>query len=261
MTNLPPDQLFLAHLPHIERAATHFARKAGFGKEEIEDFVSHVKCKLIEDDYAIIRKFQGKSSVKTYLTVVIRRLFLDHLDHIWGKWRPSAEAERLGPLAVRLERLLHRDGHTLDEAYEILRTNDHLEVTLWELAQLAHKLPSRHPRRQMEGEETLEHRPDEGLTPEEDVIDKEKGARRQEILGFLKEAMARLPDEDALLVKMSAELKVSQIARNLHLEQKPLYRRLEKILKALREDLEGRGVRPEEIEEILGTPGDGDEGE
>lgn len=261
MPILPPDQLYLTHLDHIERVASHFSRKAGFSREETQDFISHVHLKLIEDDYAIIRKFQGKSSFKTYLTVVIRRLFLDYLDHKWGKWRPSAEAERLGDLAVRLEKLLHRDGHSLDEAYEILRTNDHLEITRWELAKLARKLPPRHPRRQMEGEETLEHWPDEGLTPEEQVIAEEKRARCQEILGFLKKALEQLAPEDALLAKMKGSFQVSQIARNLHLEQKPLYRRLEKILKALREDLEGRGVRPEEIEEILGTPGGGDEGE
>lgn len=255
MTTLPPDQIFLAHLAHIERAAEHFARKAGFSREEIEDFVSHVKCKLIEDDYSILRKFQGKSSVKTYLTVVIQRMFQDHLNHIWGKWRPSAEAERLGPLAVLLDRLLHRDGYSLDEAYEILRTNHHIEISLHELAALASKLPRRNPPRRMEGEETLEDRPDEGLDPAEQAIAKEKRARRQEILGFLKEAVARLSAEDALLVRMSTRFKVSEIARNLHLEQKPLYRRLDKILKALREDLERRGVRPEEIEEILGTPG------
>lgn len=254
MTTLPPDQLFLAQLAHIERAAEHFARKAGFSREEIEDFVSHVKCKLIENDYSILRKFQGKSSVKTYLTVVIQRMFQDHLNHIWGKWRPSAEAERLGPLATLLDRLLHRDGYSLDEAYEILRTNHHIEISHQDLANLVDKLPHRNPPRRMEGEETLEDHPDEGLDPAEQAIAKERNARRREILGFLKEAMARLSGEDALLVRMSTRFKVSMIARTLQLEQKPLYRRLEKILKALREDLERRGVRPEEIEKLLGGP-------
>lgn len=261
MANLPPDQLFLDHLDHIEWVATHFARKAGFSKEEIEDFVSHVKLRLIEDDYAIIRKFQGKSSFKTYLTVVIRRLFLDYLDHKWGKWRPSAEAERQGDLAVRLEKLLHRDGCSLDEAYEILRTNDHLEITRQELADLAAKLPRRNPRPPKEGEEVLDTLVYQGLDPEKQALNEERAARLQEVLGILKEVLAGYPDEDVLLVKMRATHKVSDIARILRLEQKPLYRRLEKIFKSLREDLEARGVRPEEIKEILGSAGGGDEGE
>jgi RNA polymerase sigma factor for flagellar operon FliA len=40
---------------------------------EADDFASHPKLKLIEDDYAILRKFQGRSSLRTYLTVVIER--------------------------------------------------------------------------------------------------------------------------------------------------------------------------------------------
>lgn len=260
MANLPPDQLFLAHLAHIERAASYCARKAGFSKEEVEDFVSHVKLRLIEDDYTIIRKFQGKSELKTYLTVVIQRLFLDYLDHEKGKWRPSAEAKRLGDLAVRLEKLLHRDRCSLDMAYEILRTNDRLTITRQELADLAAKLPRRRPRPQKEGEETLGNQASPELDPEEEALARERAARRQEVLRILKEVLAGYPDEDVLLIKMSTTHKVSDIARILRLEQKPLYRRLEKILKGLREDLEARGVRPEEIREILGRGGC-DEGE
>src|SRR6185436_5001763 len=174
-----PDQLFLAHLAHIERAATYFCRRSGFSREETEDCVSSVKQKLIEDDYAIIRKFQGKSIFKTYLTVVIRRLFLDYLDHLWGRrWRPSAEAERLGPLAIQLEGLLHRDGLSFDQACQTLRTNHHVEASPQELADLAARLPHRAPPRRMESEEALENRPTEELAPDEQVDVREKAARR-----------------------------------------------------------------------------------
>lgn len=76
-----PDQTFLAHLGYIERVAAHACRRRGFSREEAEEFVSVVKCKLIENDYAVIRKFQGKSSFRTYLTVVVQWLFLNHLNH------------------------------------------------------------------------------------------------------------------------------------------------------------------------------------
>ena len=157
MTTLPPDQLFLAHLSLIERASTHACRRRGFSREETQDFVSHVKLKIIGDDYAVIRKFQGKSTFPTYLTVVINNLFKDHLDHIWSKWRPSAEAERLGPWAIQLEKLF-RDGRTLAEACEILLANHHAEVSRQQLEDIAAKLPLRPPSRRMEGVETLENR-------------------------------------------------------------------------------------------------------
>jgi RNA polymerase sigma factor for flagellar operon FliA len=251
-----PEQHFLAHLPHIKRVAAHLCRKHGFSREEMEDFVSWVQVKLVEDDYAIIRKFQGKSSMETYLTVVINRLFLDHLNHLWGKWRPSEEAKRLGPLAIQLDRLLHRDRFTLAEACEILMTNHHVEATRQELEDLAARLPHRNPPRRMESEEALENRPAEDLPPDEQIQAREAADQRQRILNLLKDALKRLPAEDALLAKMSCELKISQIARTLRLDQKPLYRRRETILKTLRQDLESHGVRPEEIGALLSIPED-----
>ena len=252
----PPEQLFLAHLSHIERVAAHACRKHGFSREDTEDFVSTVKCKIIEDDYATIRKFQGKSSMPTYLTVVVQHLFQDHLNHLWGKWRPCEEAKRLGPVAIQLDRMLHRDGLTLAEACETLVTNHHVEASRQELEDLAARLPHRNPPRRMESEEALENRPAETSPPDQEALDREAGARHHQVLEILKEELALLPSEDALIVKMSCELKISEIARRLGLEQKPLYRRLERILKTLREALEKRGVRPDEISGLLSIPED-----
>lgn len=252
---MTPDQLFLAHLPHIEWVAAQTCRKHGFGREETEDFVSSVKCKIIENDYAVIRKHKEKSTLKTYLTVVIQHHFQDHLNHLWGKWRPSAEAVRLGGLAIQLEKL-HRDGFSLAESCEILMTNHHVGATRQELEELASKLPHRNPPRRIESEEALENRPAEDLPPDEQVEAREMGARRQVVLKLLKDALRRLPSDDALLARMSGEFKISEIARQLRVDQKPLYRRRETILKTLRKDLESHGVRPEEIGGLLSIPED-----
>lgn len=249
------EQLYLAYLPHLERVAKNVCRRHHFSQEETEEFVANIRIKILEDDYAVLRKFQGKSTLETYLTVVVRKGFQDHLNHLWGKWRPSAEAVRLGELAIRLEKL-HRDGFSLAEACEILVTNHHVEATRQELEDLAARLPHRSPPRRMEGEEALENRQAEDLPPDEQVQARETADRRKVILRLLKEALKRLPPDDALFAKMSCELKISQIARTLRLDQKPLYRRRETILKTLREDLEGHGVRPEEIGGLLSIPED-----
>ena len=255
-----PQDLFLAHLPHIEKVATHACRKRRFSPEETEDFISLVQLKIIEDDYAVLCKFQGKSTLKTYLTVVIERQFLDHLNHLRGKWRPSAEAKRLGPLAIQLDTMLHRDRISRDEAFETLRTNHHVTASLEELHALADQLPyHRPPWGGMEGEDALENVPGKEKTPEDEVDEKESGKRKRQILRLLKDAMRKLPPDDGLLAKMSCDLKISQIARTLKLEQKPLYRRLEKIFKTLRQDLESQGVRSEEIGGLLGGAEDDDE--
>jgi RNA polymerase sigma factor for flagellar operon FliA len=78
--------------------------------------------RLVENNYAVLRKFQNRSALRTYLASVIDRLSLDFCTEKWGKWRPSAMAERLGPVAVMLEQLVTRDAHTVEEAIEIVRT-------------------------------------------------------------------------------------------------------------------------------------------
>src|SRR5829696_5080480 len=111
-----PEQLFLDSLDLIERIAVHACRRSRLRPEDKEDFVSLVHEKLLENDYAVIRKFERRenASFATYLNTVIRRLLLDYQNHLWGKWRNSAEAERLGEVAERLEELINRDGFTFD---------------------------------------------------------------------------------------------------------------------------------------------------
>ena len=77
-----------------------------------------MQLKFLERGYDVLRRFEGRSSLKTYLTVVVRRLLLDWQDHTYGKWRPTATALRLGPHAVHLERLMNRDTYSAVEAVQ-----------------------------------------------------------------------------------------------------------------------------------------------
>lgn len=245
-----PEETLLSHLDLIERAARHACRRYGLSPQEVEDFTSQVKVKLMDDDYAVLRKFKGRSTVATYLTTVINNQLRDYLDHRWGKWRPSAEAKRLGKVAMDLDRLLTRDGHTFDEACHILQTNHRVELSWQELAAMAERLPARWPRR-VEGDEPLARMRAPEAGPERHVLDSERRQRLADVHEALMRALAALPAEDRLLVRMQTEHTVAQIARTLQLEQKPLYRRIRKILAGLRRRLEAQGLRREDVREIL----------
>lgn len=249
---MTPDQLFLAHRPHIDKVVTHLCRRHHFRKEECEDFRSHVHLKLIEDDYAVLRKFQGRSSLKTYLTTVIQNLMLDYQNHLWGKWRPSAEAQRLGPAAVLLERFLVRDGYSFDEAVQEMQINRKVEMTWQDLAKIVARLPNRSTRR-VDGEEELRDLPDPGEGADARVADEERQARKCKALEILKEARQALPEEDRLILRMLLDdrFTVAEISRTLHLDQKQLYRRIQKIYKELREELERRGIKKEDIDDLF----------
>lgn len=136
-------RLLIDQLELIHQIVRTTGRRRHLSAAEREDFGSFVHLRLIEDDYAILRKFQNRSTLWTYLAMVIDRLSLDFCAEKWGRWRPSAMADRLGPVAVNLERLVTRDSHTLEEAIEILRTNHDVEQTEAELRRIWEQLPPR----------------------------------------------------------------------------------------------------------------------
>ena len=246
-----PDQLLLENLPFIERVVAHTCHRSHFSPEEAQDFASCVHVKLIEDDYRVLRLFKGEANLETYLVTVIKRFLLDYRDHIWGKWRESAEAKRLGVVAERLERLLVRDRYSFDEAVHILQINEKLGMTEAELADLRARLPQRAGRRVV-GEEALVGLPSRELRPDEELEEKEAQAECRRILMKLHRALEGLPDDDRVFVKLAMEMKVADIARAQGLEQKPLYRRVERICKELRKALEREGVHREGVQKILG---------
>jgi RNA polymerase sigma factor (sigma-70 family) len=248
---LTPEQLYLGHLKLIDAVAEHAARRCHFSREETQDFVSTVRFKLFVDNYKVIRKFKGESSFNTYVTVVIQRLMLDYLNHDRGKWRVPEEVKRLGPVAVRLYVLKVREQLTFDEACQFLLLNEKVGLTREQLEDLASRLPLGNPPRRMQDEKELDDRAIGGESPEESVRAREVEKRRKKTLGLLRKGLASLPSEDRTIVLMRTDFHVSQIAKSLHLEQKPLYRRLEKIFKTLREQLETEGIRREDVTEIF----------
>ena len=137
------EALFVSQLGLVERVVGFVCARHHLSPADADDFGSHARLKLIEDGYAILRKFEGRSSLRTYHTVVIERLFLDYRISAWGKWRPSAEARRCGAAGVLLEQLLVRDGYSLDEACEVMKTNHAVTMPRSGLEELAGRLPVR----------------------------------------------------------------------------------------------------------------------
>ena len=245
-----PAGIFLANLALIDRIIAHNVRRHALAAPDADDFGAWVKERLMDGDYAILRRFGGRSSLATFLTVVIANLAKDFRNSRWGRWRPSAEAKRRGPVAVRLEELLHRDRYPLREAVQTLRSSG---VTLdeGELVRLAARLPQRAPAREVSldalGDETVAgaaHTPaarDEGT------------AESRELAETLRALVAELPPEDGLILRMRFwdDTSVADIARALRLEQKPLYRRLVAIEARLRTALAARGIDRERVADIL----------
>jgi RNA polymerase sigma factor for flagellar operon FliA len=239
-----PEETYLQHLRTIERIAAFVARRHYLQASEAEEFVQEVCVRLLDDNYAIIRKFEGRSSFPTYLTTVIGRLFAQWRVEQWGKWRPSAEAKRLGDKAVTLELLLSREGYTFSEAVRVLTTPASSCYTIEELEAIYLRLPVRNPRPIVVSEERV---PDV-IKVEADAYDRMEAGDRARVWRrasqIIDDVIQGMDPEDRLILEMRFwhDQKVPEIARKLHLEQKKLYKRFDRLFLVLRRELEKAGI-------------------
>jgi RNA polymerase sigma factor (sigma-70 family) len=238
--------LFVDNLAAIDRAVSALCRRYGIATDEIEDVGSWIKARFVESDYAALRQFRGESSLSTYLTVVAAMHFRDYRAQRWGRWRPSAAAHRHGPAAVRLETLVVRDRIPLRQAGEMLRSAGETDMTDRQLAELLGQLPSREPLRPVEvGADALLARKAPGGA-DAGLWSAENDAERRQLLQQLETALEHLPPEDQVMLRLRywEGVSIANIARILGVEQKPLYRRLERALRELKTRLERAGVYP-----------------
>ncbi|WP_331124272.1 sigma-70 family RNA polymerase sigma factor [Longimicrobium sp.] len=247
--------LFLEHLGWIDRVSAMTCSKYGVWGAEAEDFASFIRMKLMEDEYAIIRKFRAESGLKTYLATVVVRQFHDYWRERRGRWRRSAAAERLGPPAGELETLVYRDGYRLDQAGEKLRTSGQTTLSNGELARLLEKLPRREPLRPREvSPEVMVDAADATQRADDRVAGAETAALQDRVMGALRRALEHLEPEDQMIVRMhfGDGRTLAEVARTLHLEQKPLYRKVERLRLKLRGYLEQDGVQGEDVQGVVG---------
>lgn len=247
-----PSDTFLDQLPVIEQIIRAVCRGRRMDASEIEEFAAFVKLRFIENDYAIIRKFKGRSAFGTFITTVISRLLNDYRDREWGgKWRNSAEARRMGPIAEELERLVVRDMRSLDEAFVELAPKSP-GITRVELAEMALRFPTRH--------RAKISRLEDGA-PVSAVGDQGPDAGKAEMLAtissVISELIAGLPEEDRLIFKLRFEddMPVPRIALSLRLDMQSVYRRLRKHFRDLREALEKAGISKEDVDGLTGQDG------
>jgi RNA polymerase sigma factor (sigma-70 family) len=228
------------HLALFARIVRDVARSGRLTPQDQDDFVQSAHVKLLERNYDIFRRFGGRSSMSTYLSVVARRMLLDWRNAAMGKWRPSATARTMGPTATALERLIHRDGHLRSEAVEVLRSQGHSESPA-SLLSLANRLPCRRPFRLVFDDDLMTGAP----VAFEDPIAAAERQRSERLVGrALSRALRDLPSDDVSLLRLRFRdgQTIRGIAERLHVDPAVLYRRMANSLRVLRASLTASGV-------------------
>jgi RNA polymerase sigma factor (sigma-70 family) len=243
------EQQFLSQLPEIESVIRWVCARRRLYGADAEDFASAVKYRLIENDYEVLAKFQGRCSLRTFLTVVVGRLYLDFQVRRFGKWRNSAVARRLGPVATRLERLMHRDNLTFDEACEVLASDARATESRDALYAIAVQLP----RRSRSEREPAPTESRDEFAAGSGVERNERQALAHRTFGAIRSSLAMLPGAARLFLRLHLVegLTIAQVSRALGLDQKALYKKKDALFRRLRADVEGAGIGPAEARELL----------
>lgn len=250
------EELFVANVGQINRLVRVACRRYNMKPADVEDFCSYVYVHVIDNDYAVLQKFERRCSLSTYLNVVVQRLLNDYRIHFWGKWHPSAEAKRLGPAALRIEVLIHRDRKTPDEAYRLLEQLGEATPRA-DFDAIAAKLPERRPRPRLIDVDDVAS--DLALSAEQIEADAAAGERSRTAVSVseaLRKALRELEAEDLTILRLhfAGDMTIAEVARAMHLEQKPLYRRIHTTCKRLRERLTQEGIDAEQASDIIGRP-------
>lgn len=250
---MDPVRLFSENLSLVEQVIGGVCRRARMYGADAEDFASSAKLALIEDDYAILRRYEGRAALSTYLTIVVERLLSDQRMHDMGRWHPSAEAARMGAAGLLLETLVRRDRRTLDEVLPHLQALE-ASLTRDQAATMLERLPERR-RRPVEAD--IDQQPEDRFVAREEPdapLRAEEARRLSEQAGrVVREQVAALDLDDRVLLRLRfvAAMSIADISRATRLPQRPLYRRFETMLAALRRALAGAGITHRDAEDVL----------
>jgi RNA polymerase sigma factor (sigma-70 family) len=249
-----PEELFLSSLETVERAARFAARRGGLSPADADDLVAAVKLALIENDYAVLRGFEGRCSLGTYVASIAHRLIADERIHVGGRWRPSAEAKRAGEGAVLLETLVVRDQKPLEEALRVVQQIDPA-MTRQSADALLARLPERAQRaRLVPLDDTVPEQEVDSGTVEARVLAREQTAATDKTNAVLREALATLSTSDRvlLLLRFGNGMRVAAIARAWQCDQQILYRRIDALVRQLRRQLTAAGIDAVTAAQLIG---------
>lgn len=245
-------ELFESNLALINRVIAGVCGRAGVFGADAEDFASMVRIALMENDYAILRPFAGRSSLSTFLVVIVQRMLIDEHTKRSGRWHSSREAERLGETAIVLERIVRREGRSIDEALPIVQALDPT-LTRERVVELEARLPQRAPRPRAVDLASVEHAATaDGQDSEGRAIAAQLSHRTTRIV---RETLETLPLEDRMIIRFhfGESMTIADVSGLLRLPQRPLYRRLESLLQRFRKALAASGIDARDVAWLIGS--------
>jgi hypothetical protein len=230
------EQLIEQQRPHVERVAQDLARRHYLASSEIEEFRTALERALERNDYELLRAFDGRCTWETYLTTVVTREFFLFQAAMWGQWRPSSHAIRLGPAAMLLEELVLRDRFTLNDAIDWMRTSHRVDMPRHRLIEFAEELGMQVPG-------TADRRSSAARPSAADAA----------LRHALRDSLALVSPDDRLILglRFRDRQPLTRIAALLRTDVRPLQRRIDTLKNVIRESLLAQGIDACDVEALL----------
>ena len=231
------EQLIEQQRPHVERVLYEIARRHYLASTEVEEFRAAVERALERNDYELLRAFDGRSTWETYLSTVVTRQFFLFQAAMWGQWRPSGMALRLGPAAMLLEELVVRDRFSLNDAIDWMRATHRVDVPRHRLQEMAERL----------GIAAVAAPTNRRLSGGADSVP------TAELHDAVRDALALLAPDDRLILELRFRdhQPLTRIAALLKIDARPLHRRVETIKAVIRESLLAQRIPATDVEALL----------
>lgn len=232
-----------SRIPLIEDVILFHSCRGRLTFLEREEFRSFAIEKLLENDCARLRKFEGRSSLRSFVSVVVANLLVDYWESLGKRRRPSSTAKSFAPEGVWLERYLG-SGYGISETVELVKANHGSLLSEDELFHIVLRLPPRRMQPARVAESLADDLGSDAESPERLFEARDEDASRARIEDELERALSTLSPEERVYVQMRFEdgSKINEIAKSFHLPERPFYRRFQRTLRRLRRELEASGV-------------------
>ena len=230
------EQLIEQQRPHVERVVQDLARRYYLASSEIEEFRTTLDRALERNDHELLRAFDGRCTWETYLTTVVTRQFFLFQAAMWGQWRPSSLAIRMGAAAMLLEELVLRDRFTLNDAIDWMRTSHRVDVPRHRLQQFAEQLGIQAPG-------AADRNPSSAAPSAPDAA----------LRHALRDALALTSPDDRLILELRFRDRqpLTRIAALLRTDARPLQRRIDTLMNVIRESLLTQGINASDVDALL----------
>ncbi|MDQ1351344.1 MAG: hypothetical protein QG657_1646 [Acidobacteriota bacterium] len=218
---------------------------------------------LRQNNYRVLREFKGNAQLTTYLTAIISRRAVDMIRKKLGRGREKERATELGNIGLILFQRVIKDGYPLRDVYNELRTNSNFPDTMEELETMLRKIKGKNsgghkpgPANGNNGNSVVKNGtsinedeyviPDTKSDPQALLMERQ---RQQEIHQVIRDIIAPLSGEERLLLRMRFPVhegekpgSVEKIANALGITPKAVYKRITRLMKKCRQQLDSRGI-------------------